>query len=103
MAAGDCESIRSALRKKDVDTKVKTLLKSMHVAVRDVRGSESEKDVFRHKFKAMHMWNGCSLFFFTLNPHDIKNPLVLVYLGAEGILKQLGSPYSLMFLRCSEM
>ena len=48
LAAGDCESIRGALRKKDVDTKVKTLLKSMQVAVRDVRGSESEIDVFRH-------------------------------------------------------
>ena len=27
-------------------------------------------------------------FFFTLNPHDIKHPLSLIYLGSEGVLTE---------------
>ena len=55
LAAGDCESIRSALRKKNIDTTVKDILKSMDVALRGVEGSESERDVFRFKFISLYM------------------------------------------------
>ena len=85
LAAGDCENIRQALRKKNVNTVVKDILKSMDVALRGVEGSESERDIFRFKFIALHLWSGCSLLFWTLNPHDIKNPLLLVFLGNQGI------------------
>ena len=85
LAAGDCESIRQALRKKNVSTNVKEILKSMDIATRGVEGSESERDSFRFKFVALHLWSGCSLLFFTLNPHDIKNPLLLIFLGQQGV------------------
>ena len=64
LAAGDCHSIREALRKKNVSTVVKDLLKSMDVVLRGVEGSESERDMFRFKFVALHMWSGGSLLFF---------------------------------------
>ena len=88
LAAGDCHSIRQALCKKNVSTVVKDLLKSMDVVLRGVEGSESERDMFRFKFVALHLWSGCSLLFFTLNPHDIKNPLLLVFLDHQGVHKQ---------------
>ena len=49
--------------------------------MRGVEGSESERDIFRFKFIALHLWSGCSLFFFTLNPHDIHISLLLHYIG----------------------
>ena len=61
------------------------VLQSMDVALRGVEGSESERDVFRFKFVALHLWSGSSLLFWTLNPHDIKNPLLLVFLGNQGV------------------
>ena len=85
LAAGDCESIRSALRKKNIDTTVKDILKSMDVALRGVEGSESERDIFRFKFISLHIWSGCSMLFWTMNPHDIKHPLLLVFLGHQGV------------------
>lgn len=44
---------------------------------RNVRGSEAEKDVLRHRFRAMRVWGGLSSLFFTLNPNDIRSPLTL--------------------------
>lgn len=85
LAAGDCDSIRQALRKKNVSTNVKDILRSMDIAMRGVEGSESERDIFRFKFISLHLWSGCSLLIFTLNPHDIKNPLLLVFLGQQGV------------------
>jgi hypothetical protein len=93
LAAGDCESIRQALRKKNIDTTVKSILKSMDVALRGVEGSESERDIFRFKFIALHLWSGCSLLFFTLNPHDLHSPLLLVFLGQQGIRKSCMEAY----------
>ena len=84
LAAGDAPSIRAALRKRNVEPKVRSILRSMDVALRGVEGSESERDIFRFKFIGLHIWSGCSLLFFTLNPHDIHNPLLLVFLGPEG-------------------
>ena len=63
LAAGDCESIRQALRKKNVDTNVKDILKNMEIALRGVEGSDSERDIFRFKFISLHLWSGCSLLF----------------------------------------
>ena len=40
LAAGECYSIRDALRKKGIDTKVKTVLRNLKLATRDVEGSE---------------------------------------------------------------
>ena len=84
LAAGECHSIREALRKKGIDTKVKTLLRNMKLAMRNVERSEGERKMLWMKFTAMCVWNGCSLVFFTLNPHDIWNPLLVVFAGAEG-------------------
>ena len=54
----------------------------MQVATRSVEGTESERDIFRFKFVALRIWNGCSLVFFTLNPHDNKSPLLVYFLGS---------------------
>ena len=81
LAAGDCHSIRHALRKKGVLDKVKESLRCIDFALRGVEGSESERELFRLKFGAMRIWNGCSFIFFTLNPHDIKTPLLLAFLS----------------------
>ena len=83
LAAGDCNTVRDLLRKKGVELKVKTVLKSMDVALRDVEGSEAERGAFRYKFVALRIWNGCSFVFFTLNPHDIHNPLLIVFADAN--------------------
>ena len=92
LAAGECASIRAALRKKNIDVKVKNVLRSMQVATRSVEGTESERDIFRFKFVALRIWNGCSLVFFTLNPHDIKSPLLVSFLGsAEEQIEQVQS------------
>ena len=81
LAAGDCESIRAALRKKNVDVRVKSVLRSMEIATRGVEGSESERNILRYKFGALRVWSGCSLLFFTLNPHDIHTPLLVYFIG----------------------
>ena len=71
LAAGECRSIRKALRKKNVDTKVKTVLRNMKLALRNVPGSEGEREYLWMKLCGLRIWNGCSIVFFTLNPHDI--------------------------------
>ena len=83
LAAGECYSIRDALRKRNVDTKVKNVLRNMKVAMRNVEGSESDQDYLRMKFVAMRIWNGCSAVFFTLNPHDIWSPLLIKFSNGE--------------------
>ena len=88
MATRGCETARKDLRKKSIDAKVRKLLESMDVALRGVYGSESGRDFFRLKCMAVHMWGGYSLFSFTLIPQDIKNPLMLVYIGAQGVLTE---------------
>jgi hypothetical protein len=83
LAAGDCDSIRTALRKKKIDVKVKDLLRSMDIALRGVEGTEAERELFRLKFGAMRIWNGCSCLFFTINPHDNKSPLLIKFCNTE--------------------
>ena len=53
----------------------------MEIALRRVEGSEAERDVLRFKFGALRLWTGCSLLFFTLNPHDIHSPLLVHFIG----------------------
>jgi hypothetical protein len=79
LASGDCTSVRDYMRKRSVDIKVKAVLKSMDVALRDVEGSEAERDGFRYKFFAMRVWGGCSVLFLTLNPHDIQSQMLVVF------------------------
>ena len=79
LAAGECRSIREALQKKNIDTKVKSVLRNMKWALRNVSGSEGEQEVLWMKFNAMRIWNGCSVIFWTLNPHDIWSPLLVVF------------------------
>ena len=83
LAAGECYSIRDALRKKNIDTKVKTVLRHMKLALRDVEGSEGEREVLWMKMLALRIWNGCSILFFTLNPHDFGDPLLVVFSNGE--------------------
>ena len=80
LAAGECDSIRAALRKNKILDKVKQVLQSLDFALRGVEGSESERAVFRMKFQALRIWNGCSFVFFTLNPHDLQSPLLLKFI-----------------------
>jgi hypothetical protein len=82
-ASGDCNSVCIFMRKEGVEIKVKTILKRMDIALRDVEGSEAERAGFRHKFSALRIWNGCSFVFFILSPHDIHNPVLIVYADAN--------------------
>ena len=81
LAAGECDSIRAALRKHKILDKVKDVLHCLDFALRGVEGSESERELFRQKFQAMRIWNGCSFVFFTLNPHDTKTPLLVAFVS----------------------
>ncbi|MEC9032278.1 MAG: hypothetical protein VYB15_10375, partial [Planctomycetota bacterium] len=83
LAAGECYTVRDALRKKNIDVKVKRVLKQMHIATRNVEATPAERAATRFKFLAMRIWNGCSFVFFTLNPHDIKTPLLIVFVHPE--------------------
>ena len=83
LAAGECRSIREALRKKNVDTKVKSVLRTMKLALRNVPGSEGEREYLWMKLCGLRIWNGCSMVFFTLNPHDIWSPLLVVFANGE--------------------
>ena len=82
-AAGDGNSARDILRKKGVPDNVVAVLRSIEIALRDVEGSEAERQTFRYKFMALRIWNGCSLLFFTLNPHDIKSQLLVKFANAD--------------------
>ena len=77
LASGEVESVRAALRKKDLEKPIATALRKMQIIQRNVRGSEAEKDNLLPKFFALRLWSGCSSLFFTLNPHDIKSPLTI--------------------------
>ena len=79
LGAGEFHTIREGLRKKGIDTKVKTVLRNLKFAMREVEGTEGEKDMLWMKFTALRVWRGCSIVFFTLNPHDIWSPLTVVF------------------------
>lgn len=83
LASGDCNTVRELMRKKGVELKVRSVLQSMDIALRDVEGSDAERDTFRYKFLGMRVWNGCSFVFFTLNPHDIHSPMLIVFANAD--------------------
>ena len=85
LAAGECRSIQDALRKKGVDAKVKKVLRNIKTALRHVEGTEGEREFLWMKFVAMRIWNGCSVVFFTINPHDIWNPLLAVFANGESL------------------
>lgn len=85
-ASGDCESLSKLLPRKGLDDKLRSTIRSMESALRNMRGSEAEKLSLRSKFMPMHVWNGCSSLFFTLTPHDIRSPVTLLLTDA----KQLG-------------
>ena len=80
LASGDVDSVRKALRKKDLEKPIDTALRKMQVIQRDVRGSEAEKDKILPKFFSLRLWSGCSSLFFTLNPHDIRSALTITLL-----------------------
>ena len=81
LAAGEATSIRDSLRKKNLDVRLKKVLRPMVIALRRVEGSEAEREVLRFKFGALRLWTGCSVLFFTLNPHDIHSPLLVHFIG----------------------
>ncbi len=53
----------------------------MQCLLRDVDGSEAARDTLRYQFVALRIWSGCSLLFFTLNPHDHHSPLLIYCIG----------------------
>ena len=55
----------------------------MKLALRHVVGSEGEREFLWMKSVALRVWNGCSIVFFTLNPHDIWSPLLVVFCNGE--------------------
>ena len=73
------------MRSKGLDSRVKNMLKQMHIATREVEGTPAERSTFRFRFLALRLWSGCSALFFTLNPHDIHTPLLLVFLDGDGV------------------
>ena len=78
LASGDVNSIRSLLKKKNLDKPIKKAFQAMQIQQRTVRGSEGERDKLLPHFTALRLWSGCSSLFFTLNPHDIRSPLTVL-------------------------
>ena len=66
LASGEVNSIREALRKKNLAVPVDRALRHMQICLRNVRGSEAERDLIMYKFAAIRVWSGCSSLFFTL-------------------------------------
>ena len=83
MFAGEVYTVREALRKKKVDVKVKNVLKQMQAATFDVEGTPAFRGSLRFRFVSLRAWNGCSFGFFTLNPHDIRTPLLIAFVHPE--------------------
>jgi hypothetical protein len=79
LRCGECYNVRDALRRKGLDDRVRTLLSQMQVASRDVEGSAAARSALRFRFVATRVWCGCAFVFFTLNPHDNKTPLLIVF------------------------
>ena len=84
LASGEVNSVRAALRKKNVELPVRKALQQIQLSQRRVRGSEAEKDDLLPMFGALRLWSGCSSLFFTLNPHDIRSIVTLVLLQGGG-------------------
>ena len=82
-AAGEATSIRYAPQMRNVDVRVKRVLRSMEVALRRVEGSEAERDVLRVRLGALRLWTGCGLLFFTFHPHVVHSPLLVHFVGAD--------------------
>ena len=78
--SNDVESVRSVLRKRNLEKLVEGAFLAMRIVQRQVRGSEAEKDHLLPKFLGLRIWCGCSSLFLTLNPHDIRSPLSLIFL-----------------------
>jgi hypothetical protein len=64
LASGDVQSVREALRKKNLEKPIETAFRKMQIIQRNVRGSEGEKDNLMPKFFALRLWSGCSSLFF---------------------------------------
>ena len=73
----------AALRKDGLDKRCKDVLAQLQVATRDVEGSPAERAALRFRFVATRVWCGCAFVFFTLNPHDNKSPLLIVFGNGE--------------------
>ena len=69
--SGECDTLRDVLKKKGLSVKLETMVHSMMTVLRNVRGSEAEKQSVRYKFSALRIWNGLSSLFFTLNPNPV--------------------------------
>ena len=80
LASGEVNSVREALRQKNLDKTVREALIKVQISQRTVRGSEAERDNLMPKFMAMRLWCGCASLFFTLNPHDVRSPITLTLL-----------------------
>ena len=58
LSSGDVNSVRDALRRKNLDVPIRNALRQMQIVQRNVRGSESEKDNLMSKFTAIRIWSG---------------------------------------------
>ena len=77
LASGDVNSVRDVLRKKNLEKPVQAAMQQIQISLRNVRGSESERDNLMPKFLGMRLWSGCASLFFTLNPHDVRSPITI--------------------------
>ena len=83
LASGDCNSVHEVLRRKNLDVKLRRSMETLQLCQRRVRGSDSEKGNMVFRFTALRIFNGCSSLFFTLNPNDIRSPLMIGLVNAE--------------------
>ena len=88
LSSGDVNSVRDLLKRKNLDGPLRNAFQHMQVIQRNVRGSEAEKDDIIPKFMALRLWSGCSSLFFTLNPHDIRSPLTLLFIHEDTPVKR---------------
>ncbi len=66
LTSGDVNSVREALRKRNLHGPVQRALQDIQISQRNVRGSEAERDNIMPKSMAMRLWCGCSSLFFAL-------------------------------------
>jgi hypothetical protein len=88
LSSGEVNSVKEVLREKNLDKAIETTFRQMQLIQRNVRGSEAEKDNLMPKFIAMRIHSGCSVLFFTLNPHDIRSPFSISLLHGGGKLRK---------------
>ena len=80
---GEKQGISMAMTDPKVDPLIKDLLKLMHLTQMTVPQTDGARVKMRYRMRALQIWFGFPLIFFTLNPADVKHPFTFYY-STEG-------------------